>query len=106
MRIIAQLTNHLSLLTYHLLNVFYFKYIIGNIFIVDIAAVYLLDSIYNPNCHRKDNNLVHRFQHDLDSHHYQQFRPGNDTTKSNRKEDKREEASKMEDSAKSSVENT
>ena len=34
----------------------------------------------------RDNDFVHRFQYNLDTHHYQKFRPSNDTSESDRKE--------------------
>ena len=76
----------LLLYSYSILNIFDFQYIIRDIGVVNIATVYFLDCFHHTNCHRKDNNFIHGFQHNLNPHHDKQFFPGNNSTKSYREE--------------------
>ena len=60
---------------------------LGHNSLTDTSMV--MDQEKPADSYRKDNNLIHGFQYDLNTHHDKQFPPRNDTSESNREENQR-----------------
>ena len=65
--------NTTSAASLFILNLFYFQYIIRNVFIVYITIVYTLDVLHDTDSNRQDDYFVQGFKNYLHQHHLTKF---------------------------------